>query len=145
MKQKMIASLLEMIRMTIHAYPKELLLETYDLFDDLVKKEKNVDVLSSAILVLGLISLFSGQLREMSEIEAASIISVALLFDEVDPLVSEAFNLLREKIESEKPSKTKFLQQIVADFWRLNSEHMMPKVEAALDQYRLLVETPYMA
>jgi hypothetical protein len=143
MRQKMMANILLMIQMTIHGYTKEMLLMVYDWFDELVKKEKNVDMLSSVTSILGWVSLFSGQLREMSEIEAAAIVSVALLFDEVGPLVGRAFELLKEKIEGQRPAKTKFWQQVVADFWKQNSEHMMPKVEAVLGQYRLLVTVSY--
>jgi hypothetical protein len=145
MRQTIMTDVLGMIRVTIPVYPKEMLLMLYESFDELVKKEKNVDVLSPVICILGWILLFSGQLREMSDVEAAAITSVALLFDEVDPLVERAFELLNEKIEVQGPSKTKFWQQIVADFWKRNSEHMLPKVEAALGRYRFLVRRSYFA
>jgi hypothetical protein len=145
MKQGFASELQTLLQITIQAFSKNELFEIYGIFDEMIRKESNVDVQISLVLVLGFIAVFSGQLRDMTEIEAASIIAGALLFDEVDDLVLKAFEMIKNKIEADGWSQTSLWQRVVRMFWTANTEHMMPKVEEVLAPYRFLVFSNYFA
>jgi hypothetical protein len=142
-KKKLAADVRRLLYTTIPACPKEKLLALYDLVDQIIRREKNVEAQMAIVNTLGFISLFSGQLREMTEIEAAAILVISTLFNEVDPLVRQAFELIRNKIETEGTRKTTFWQEAVRCFWAANSEHLMPKIEEELACYRSLTRSSY--
>ena len=145
MQLKVLAQLDEMIVTTINAFTPEILQEIYDLFFALAKNIKSDDVLLEVVQIMGIISIHAGHREIHGAIQAAAILSVALLFDEVNPLVIEAFDIIAKKIENYPRSATTFYQQIVVQFWRTNSEHMMPKVEESVDPYRMLIAPDYCA
>ena len=145
MQMKMLFQLREMVSITISACTKADLDELYNMFFGLTTNPKSDEVLTAIVNILGVICLYNEPAEVKGGIQAAAIISEALLFDEMNPLVIQAFDIIAEKIDSGPRSSRKFYEHIVEDFWRTNSEHMMPRVEEALIPYRMLVSPDYCA
>ena len=145
MQMKMLLQLREMISFNISACTKADLDNLYNMFFGLTTNAKSDEVLSAVVNILGVICLYNEPAEVTDGIQAAAIISEVLLFDEINPLVIQAFDIIAEKIDSNPRSSRKFYEHIVDDFWRSNSEHMMPRVEEALIPYRMLVSPDYCA
>jgi hypothetical protein len=143
-KMKGLAALERLVCLTLHAYSRSDIQKAVPLFRQWICV-KNHDVKVAVMKVFGLIYRYSEIGDEMNENEAAAIISTAVVFDEVDPLVMKAFEIVRNKIEDGGVNSTRFLQEIVDSFWYNHANSMIPSVEKMLSPFRMLTRPGYMS
>ena len=94
--------------------------------------------------MLGLVLKYCPPVENMSQFEAAAIISAALVFDRVDDQLLRAFEIVKEQIEGAAArANGNLLKNVVTKFWKINADHMLPRVSEILSPYRLLVAPAY--
>ncbi|KAK8841898.1 hypothetical protein M9Y10_026850 [Tritrichomonas musculus] len=143
MQLKFIQNISAMLSSIFYTMPKEELLSIYQLFLKLANQIKNENVLSEVLNILGVVLKYCPPVENMSKIEAAAIISSALVFDHVNEQVLSAFEIVRDAIESSSRSDTNLYKNVVKKFWQMNADHMLPQASEILSPYRLLVAPVY--
>lgn len=144
MQLKFIQDISGMLSSIFYLMSEKDLMSLYELFLNLAKQIKNENVRSEVLAMLGLVLKYCPPVENMSQFEAAAIISAALVFDRVDDQLLRAFEIVKEQIEGAAArANGNLLKNVVTKFWKINADHMLPRVSEILSPYRLLVAPAY--
>ena len=145
MQSKIIPSLAQLMMCVIHSITKDNLELIYKLILDLAENTKNESVCIEIMQIIGFIMKFRAPLEKFTVIEAASKILCSMLYDEIEDQMLQAFEIVRDVIESKSKDRSTLLKTVLQQFWRDNSGHMLPRIEEKLLPYRYLTSPSYLS
>ncbi|EAX94455.1 hypothetical protein TVAG_327980 [Trichomonas vaginalis G3] len=142
LQMKMIFHILTIITMDAFAFNSKQYDHFYDIMLKFISECTNENLKGEALAVLGRIMLATKKKTQLNELTAAAVLNAALIFDECDQIIIDAFEVVKDKLEGKSANKT-LLKDSVSLFWKQHSFSVTPKVEAMLEPYRTLVPPSY--